>query len=41
MQYDCDGKYIGQTKRMIITQFNEHFAYLKYKKISFSRYPLY
>lgn len=28
---ECDGKYIGQTKRIISTQFNEHFARFKYK----------
>ncbi|KAJ8951643.1 hypothetical protein NQ318_012314, partial [Aromia moschata] len=27
---DCDQKYIGQTKRSILTRFNEHMAHLKY-----------
>ncbi|KAJ8946277.1 hypothetical protein NQ318_023128 [Aromia moschata] len=27
---DCDQKYIGQTKRSILTRFKEHMAHLKY-----------
>ncbi|KAJ8958672.1 hypothetical protein NQ318_016397 [Aromia moschata] len=29
---DCDQKYIGQTKRSILTRFKEHMAHLKYDR---------